>query len=84
MSKYKATILIIIFFLLGILVDRAFLYYEMGEKNKLLLMQQESIKEDYEYLINKYQKLEEDLSFRMMMDSIINDSLRTADSLRQN
>lgn len=80
MSKYKATILIIIFFLLGILIDRAVLYYEMGEKNKLLLMQQESIKEDYEYLIKKYQNLEEDLNFRMMMDSVINDSLTITDS----
>jgi len=80
MSKFKATVLIIIFFLLGVLVDRSFLYYEIGEKNKLLLEEQQSIKEDYEYLIQKFEKVEEELKFRMMMDSIISDSLLIKDS----
>ncbi|PLX15140.1 MAG: hypothetical protein C0597_09190 [Marinilabiliales bacterium] len=80
MSKFKATVLIIIFFLLGVLVDRSFLYYEIGEKNKLLLEQQQSIKEDYEYLIQKFERVEEELKFRMMMDSIISDSLLSKDN----
>jgi hypothetical protein len=81
MSKFKATVLIIIFFLLGVLVDRSFLYYEIGEKNKLLLEEQQSIKADYEYLIQKFEKVEEELKFRMMMDSIMNDSIPVDDSM---
>ena len=75
MKKPKATILVIIFFLLGILLDRAFLYYEMGEKNKELLKEQEVIKKEYQMLIKRFDLLEQDLQFRMMMDSIIVDSL---------
>jgi len=44
MRKSNVTILVLIFFLLGILIDRAFLYYENSEKNKILLIEQESIK----------------------------------------
>jgi hypothetical protein len=79
--KSKATLLIIIFFFLGILIDRAFLYYEIGEKNKVLLKEQESIKKDYEMLIERFEKLEEDLQFRIMMDSLIPDSATLYDSL---
>lgn len=75
MKKYKVTLLVIIFFLLGVLLDRAFLYYEIGEKNKILLREQESMKEDYLMLINRFEILEKDLKFRMMMDSVMNDSL---------
>ncbi|MBU8893528.1 MAG: hypothetical protein KOO66_12175 [Bacteroidales bacterium] len=75
MKKSKATILVIIFFLAGILLDRAFLYYEMGEKNKELLKEQEVIKKEYQMLIKRFDLLEQDLQFRMMMDSIIVDSL---------
>lgn len=82
MSKFKATILVIIFFFLGALIDRAFLYYEQGERNKLLLMEQQSLKEDYEYLIKKFEKVEEELKFRMMMDSIIKDSVLYGDTLK--
>jgi hypothetical protein len=81
MSKSKTTLLIIIFFLLGVLIDRAFLYYEIGEKNKVLLKEQESIKKDYEMLIDRFEKLEEDLQFRIMMDSLIPDSTNIYDSL---
>ncbi len=80
MNKFKATILIIIFFFLGILIDRAFLYYEQGERNKLLLMEQQALKEDYEYLIKKFEKVEEELKFRMIMDSLIHDSITVKDS----
>jgi len=79
--KSKATLLIIIFFFFGILIDRAFLYYEIGEKNKVLLKEQESIKKDYEMLIDRFEKLEEDLQFRIMMDSLIPDSATLYDSL---
>ena len=82
MSKFKATFLVIIFFFLGALIDRAFLYYEQGERNKLLLMEQQSLKEDYEYLIKKFEKVEEELKFRMMMDSIIKDSVLYGDTLK--
>ena len=82
MSKFKTTILVIIFFFLGALIDRAFLYYEQGERNKLLLMEQQSLKEDYEYLIKKFEKVEEELKFRMMMDSIIKDSVLYGDTLK--
>ena len=81
MIKSKATLLIIIFFFFGILIDRAFLYYEIGEKNKVLLKEQESIKKDYEMLIDRFEKLEEDLQFRIMMDSLIPDSATLYDSL---
>ncbi len=80
MRKSKATLLVIIFFFLGILIDRAFLYYEIGEKNKVLLKEQESIKKDYEMLIDRFEKLEEDLQFRIMMDSLIPDSINIYDS----
>ncbi len=80
MKNSKVTLLVIIFFLLGILLDRAFLYYEIGEKNKILLQEQESIKEDYLLLIKRFDTLEEDLKFRMMMDSVIIDSLPVGDS----
>ena len=82
MGKFKVTTLIIIFFFLGALIDRAFLYYEQGERNKLLLMEQQSLKEDYEYLIKKFEKVEEELKFRMMMDSIIKDSVLYGDTLK--
>jgi hypothetical protein len=81
--KSKATLLIIIFFFLGILIDRAFLYYEIGEKNKVLLKEQESIKKDYEMLIERFEKLEEDLQFRIMMDSIIPDSINDYNTLSE-
>lgn len=81
MKKSKATLLVIIFFFLGILLDRAILYYEMGEKNKILLQEQESIKEDYLLLIKRFEILEEDLKFRIMMDSIIIDSIQFEDPL---
>lgn len=81
MRKSKVTLLVIIFFLLGILIDRAFLYYEIGEKNKVLLKEQESIKKDYEMLIDRFEKLEEDLQFRIMMDSLITDSVNIYDAL---
>lgn len=84
MNKSKATILIIIFFLLGAFIDRAFLYYEQGERNKKLLMEQESIKEDYQMLIKKFERVEKELKFKMIMDSIINDSVDADDpSLHQ-
>lgn len=66
---------------MGILVDRAFLYYEMGEKNKLLLFEQESIKEDYKLLIKQFEIVENELLLRKMQDSINNmDSIFIADS----
>ncbi|MFC2151691.1 hypothetical protein ACFLSE_04115 [Bacteroidota bacterium] len=80
MHRGKVTILVIIFFLLGVLLDRAFLYYEIGERNKIMLMEQESIKDDYKLLIQKFERVEEELKFRMMMDSIISDSLNINDS----
>ena len=80
MRRSKVTILVIIFFLAGILLDRAFLYYEMGERNKIMLMEQESIKDDYKLLIQKFEMVEQDLKFRMMMDSIIADTLTIEDS----
>ncbi|HAF27994.1 MAG TPA: hypothetical protein DCG75_03005 [Bacteroidales bacterium] len=79
MKKSKVTLLVIIFFLLGVLLDRAFLYYEIGEKNKILLQEQESMKEDYLMLINRFEILEKDLKFRMIMDSVMNDSLSVGD-----
>lgn len=82
MRKSKLTILLIIFFLLGILVDRAFLYYEIGEKNKLLLVEQESIKEDYKQLIKQFEIVENELILRKIQDSIINtDSIFIIDSI---
>ena len=81
MHRGKVTILVIIFFLLGILLDRAFLYYEMGEKNKTLLMQQESLKDDYKLLIKRFEMVEEELQFRMLMDSIIADTIIMDDSV---
>lgn len=82
MRKSKLTILLIIFFLLGILVDRAFLYYEIGEKNKLLLVEQESIKEDYKQLIKQFEIVENELLLRKIQDSIINtDSIFIIDSI---
>jgi hypothetical protein len=81
MRKSKVTLLVIIFFFLGILIDRAFLYYEMGERNKVLLNEQESIKKDYEMLIDRFEKLEEDLQFRIMMDSLIPDAIFTEDQV---
>jgi len=81
MKKSKVTILVIIFFLLGILLDRAFLYYEMGEKNKILLMEQESIKEDYKLLIKRFEMAEKELELRMLEDStFIDDSTNIEDS----
>ncbi len=74
MRKSKVTILVIIFFLAGILLDRAFLYYEMGEKNKVLLKEQESIKENYMMLIKQFEMVEKELELRMLEDSIINDT----------
>lgn len=83
MRKSKLTILLIIFFLLGILVDRAFLYYEIGEKNKLLLVEQESIKEDYKQLIKQFEIVENELLLRKIQDSIINtDSIFIMDSIK--
>ena len=38
-------------------------------------MEQESIKDDYKLLIQKFERVEQDLKFRMMMDSIIADTL---------
>ena len=82
MKKTKLTILFIIFFLMGILLDRAFLYYEMGEKNKLLLKEQESIKEDYKLLIKQFEIVENELLLRKIQDSIINtDSTFIMDSI---
>lgn len=82
MKKSKLIILFIIFFLMGILVDRAFLYYEMGEKNKLLLIEQESIKEDYTHLIKQFEIVENELLLRKIQDSIINsDSTFITDSI---
>ena len=52
--------LVIIFFLMGILLDRAFLYYEMGEKNKIMLKEQELIKEDYQVLIKQFEIVEQE------------------------
>ena len=76
MKKSRVTILVIIFFLAGILLDRAFLYYEMGEKNKVLLKEQESIKEDYMVLIKQFEMVEKELELRMLEDSIfIDDSI---------
>lgn len=81
MRRSKVTILVIIFFLAGILLDRAFLYYEMGEKNKVLLKEQESIKEDYMVLIKQFEMVEKELELRMLEDStFINDSTNIEDS----
>ena len=80
MRKSKVSLLLIIFFLLGALVDRAFLYYEQGERNKKLLYEQESIKEDYQMLIKKFERVEKELKFRMMIDSLMNDSVITEDT----
>ena len=85
MNKSKATILIIIFFLLGILLDRAFLYYELGEKNKIMLKEQESLKEDYKTLIKQFEKVEEELLLRRLQDSLnTSDSILMNDSLLVN
>ena len=70
MRKFNVTILVIIFFLLGILIDRAFLYYENSEKNKILLMEQESIKNDYKLLIEQFELVEKELQRRELEDSI--------------
>lgn len=81
MKKSKVTILVIIFFFLGILLDRAFLYYEMGEKNKILIMEQKSIKEDYQLLIKRFEMAEKELELRMLEDStFIDDSINIEDS----
>ncbi|MCD4835129.1 MAG: hypothetical protein K8R31_15125 [Bacteroidales bacterium] len=80
MRRSKVTILVIIFFLAGILLDRAFLYYEMGEKNKVLLKEQESIKENYKVLIKQFEMVEKELELRMLEDSIINDTTYIEDS----
>ncbi len=80
MRRSKVTILVIIFFLAGILLDRAFLYYEMGEKNKVLLKEQESIKENYKELIKQFEMVEKELELRMLEDSIINDTTYIEDS----
>lgn len=67
---------------MGILLDRAFLYYEMGEKNKLLLKEQESIKEDYKLLIKQFEIVENELLLRKIQDSINNtDSTFIIDSI---
>jgi hypothetical protein len=67
---------------MGILVDRAVLYYEIGEKNKLLLLEQESIKEDYKQLIKQFETVENELLLRRIQDSVINsDSIFNIDSL---
>ena len=82
MKKSKLSILFIIFFLMGILVDRAFLYYEIGEKNKSMLIEQESIKEDYKQLIKQFEIIENELLLRKIQDSIINaDSTFIMDSI---
>lgn len=82
MKKFTLTILFIIFFLMGVLVDRAVLYYEIGEKNKLLLIEQESIKEDYKQLIKQFEIVEEELLLRKIQDSINKvDSIFSIDSL---
>lgn len=81
MRRSKVTILVIIFFLAGILLDRAFLYYEMGEKNKVLLKEQESIKENYKVLIKQFEMVEKELELRMLEDSIINDTTYIEDSI---
>ncbi|NOQ28382.1 MAG: hypothetical protein GQ564_23715 [Bacteroidales bacterium] len=82
MKKSKLIILFIIFFLMGILLDRTFLYYEMGEKNKLLLIEQESIKEDYTHLIKQFEIVENELLLRKIQDSIIiADSIFIMDSI---
>ena len=70
MRKSKVTILLIIFFFAGILMDRAFLYYEIGEKNKVLLKEQESIKEEYTVLIKRFEMVEQELEIRKCNDSI--------------
>lgn len=80
MQKSRATLLIIIFFFLGLLLDRAILYYEQGERNKVLLKEQKSIKEDYEILIQRFEKVEKELKFRMTMDSLMNDSILLKDT----
>ncbi len=80
-SKTKSTILIIIFFFLGVLVDRAVLYYEIGEKNKILLKEQESIKEEYKLLIKRFELVEQELLQRKLQDSLqFLDSLYLVDS----
>jgi|GEM_PF-2894879 len=71
MRKSNVTILVLIFFLLGILIDRAFLYYENSEKNKILLIEQESIKNDYKLLIEQFELVEKELQRRELEDSIL-------------
>ena len=67
---------------MGILIDRAVLYYEIGEKNKELLNEQESLKEDYKILIQRFESVEQELRNRHEDDSIIlNDSLQLNDSI---
>jgi hypothetical protein len=46
----------------------------------MLLREQESIKEDYQMLIRKFEYVEKELKLRMMMDSLINDSIYTETS----
>jgi len=70
MRKSNVTILVLIFFLLGILIDRAFLYYENSEKNKILLIEQEAIKNDYKLLIEQFELVEKELQRRELEDSI--------------
>jgi len=78
MKKSSVTIIVIIFFLAGILIDRAFLYYEIGEKNKVLLIEQESIKDEYKLLIKRFEMVEQELELRKLNDTIfIEDSLIT-------
>lgn len=82
MRKSKATILVIIFFLLGILLDRAFLYYEIGEKNKILLKEQESIKGEYKELIKRFELVEQELQQRRLEDTfLLGDSILFGDSV---
>lgn len=71
MKKSSVILLILIFFLFGILVDRAVLYYEIGEKNKELLKEQESLKEDYKILIQRFEMVEQELELRKINDSIL-------------
>ena len=81
MRRSKVTILVIIFFLAGILLDRTFLYYEMGEKNKVLLKEQESIKDEYKLLIKRFEMVEQELELRILEDSIaFEDSILIGDS----
>ncbi|MBI9052813.1 MAG: hypothetical protein JEY96_03295 [Bacteroidales bacterium] len=79
MRKFNVTILLITFFFLGVLLDRAFLYYENGEKNKRMLLEQDEIKRDYKLLIEQFERVEEELQLRKIEDSVfIYDSVMAA------